>query len=170
MATFGKTDTEGSTYGGPAGGVFACRYYLSEDAIALPEIWAYIAKQGPGVALARCSIYSDLNGVPDSRIAVTEEGEIPYTTLSWVRFPFATPFGLTRGYYWLAINVNSAYYYVRDVGVANQQYFKWSAYPTFPDPFGAADSKLASKYTIYAVYTPVTPPPPGTLQVHAYVG
>jgi hypothetical protein len=163
-STFGKT-TVGAL---SDGGMFA-NYKIVHVAM-LPvsgsvtklSVYAIPGANSPSPQAVKAVIYSDSGGSPGALVAtgpeVTYRGNVNGS--GWFDLPLPTPVALSPGTYWLGFITGESTEgmgYVYD-SVANSRAYNANSYTSGPtNPFGSAikDSEQAS---IYATYTPSTPP------------
>lgn len=178
MATFGKTDTTGTTRMDAEGDfIRGCKFHLPERGeVSSVSIFGYAHESfiTPPRVYMKCAIYdSDFN-----LKAVTEGYQLPETPYEgiWLTFNISPRIWLDAGDYWLCWWASHG-----DGGVRDYDYFAFSFYRhNIPDAlinvrmvYNDFPTKLTNiiyagyEACIYATYTPEPAPPTWTLRVES---
>jgi hypothetical protein len=161
--TFGKTTVGASSDTFSAERKRVNRYALAE-AGSVTKLSLYLAPRATsGQQVLKGVIYSDSSGKPEALLGVTEQLTFKRTNAAgWYALPLAAPVKLAAGTYWIGVitGATSQVAGLRYDSVPGARAWNANTFASGPtNPFGAvtADSERMS---LYATYTPASPPPP----------
>ena len=162
--TFGKTTVGTLADANPAPTLQVCRFQLTQNG-AVSKLTVYVSGQSSSCNIIGV-IYADNAGVPTTLVAQTPPTNVAGAA-GWHDLAFSSPVSLTAGYYHLgflsgASTTLTTYYDTAGTHTWNTALQSGAPfYPTPPNPF-KVEKQNAYTFSVYATYTPATPPPSGS--------
>ena len=162
-STFGKT-----TVGASADTFISERKRVNRYALPVPgsvtKLSLYMVPSGTsGQQLMKGLLYADTGTAPGALLAVSEQFTFKSTnSAGWYDLVFSSPVKLAAGNYWIGVmtGTTAGIASFRWTSVAGSRDYNTNAYASGPtNPFGAVTTD-AEQTSLYATYTPGSPPSP----------